>query len=96
MEGNEKQCGVNEKQSVVLVNGVRNAFEMPLIGFGTYKLHKKKVVAPTKAALACGYALVDTASVYQVCFLCCSSLSTRNRMRVMWDAFWKNGVETWS
>lgn len=44
-----------------LNNGVR----MPAVGLGTYKLAEMEAYAPVKAALECGYRLIDTASFYK-------------------------------
>mmetsp|Transcript_26630 Transcript_26630/g.86224 ORF Transcript_26630/g.86224 Transcript_26630/m.86224 type:complete len:351 (-) Transcript_26630:1752-2804(-) len=48
------------ERTVTLNNGV----EMPMVGFGTYKLKEGEVASATKAALEAGYKLVDTAFVY--------------------------------
>eukprot|EP00735_Rhodelphis_limneticus_P009457 TRINITY_DN275_c0_g1::TRINITY_DN275_c0_g1_i1::g.1717::m.1717 TRINITY_DN275_c0_g1::TRINITY_DN275_c0_g1_i1::g.1717 ORF type:complete len:314 (-),score=20.31,sp/Q6AZW2/A1A1A_DANRE/46.78/5e-90,Aldo_ket_red/PF00248.16/2.3e-61,Avirulence/PF03377.8/0.12 TRINITY_DN275_c0_g1_i1:102-1043(-) len=38
---------------------------IPLLGFGTYKLAGSECICPTRAALSCGYKLIDTATLYQ-------------------------------
>ena len=48
-------------KSVTLHNGV----EMPLLGFGTYRLKKEAVQDPVRFALEAGYRHIDTASVYR-------------------------------
>ena len=48
-------------KSVTLHNGV----EMPLLGFGTYRLKKEAVQGPVCFALEAGYRHIDTASVYR-------------------------------
>ena len=46
---------------VTLHNGV----QMPLLGFGTYRLKKEGVEDPVRFALEAGYRHIDTASVYR-------------------------------
>ena len=48
-------------KSILLNNGTR----IPQIGFGTYQLPGNEVIEPLKSALALGYQMIDTATVYR-------------------------------
>lgn len=45
---------------------LNSGYEIPLVGFGTYKLTKQEDIdKAVDAALECGYRLFDTAKLYQ-------------------------------
>jgi diketogulonate reductase-like aldo/keto reductase len=43
---------------------LHNGFKIPLLGFGTYKMHDDDIKAPILTALEAGYRLIDTAAIY--------------------------------
>ena len=53
------RTGGKDRRAMKLINGI----ELPHIGFGTYKTGANCVDA-VREAVACGYRLIDTASVY--------------------------------
>jgi len=43
---------------------LNNGIEMPQLGFGVFQVPPDEVVEPVRAALDCGYRLIDTATLY--------------------------------
>lgn len=61
MNGIDLKAGVNEKAPVVKLN---SGYDMPVVGIGTYSLHREVCVNAVCAAIQHGYRMIDTASFY--------------------------------
>lgn len=61
MNGIDLKTGVNGKAPVVKLN---SGYDMPVVGIGTYSLHREVCVNAVCAAIQHGYRMIDTASFY--------------------------------
>lgn len=61
MNGIDLKAGVNGKAPVVKLN---SGYDMPVIGIGTYSLHREVCVNAVCVAIQHGYRMIDTASFY--------------------------------
>lgn len=61
MNGIDLKAGVNGKAPVVKLN---SGYDMPVVGIGTYSLHREACVNAVYAAIQHGYRMIDTASFY--------------------------------
>lgn len=61
MNGIDLKAGVNGKALVVKLN---SGYDMPVVGIGTYSLHREVCVNAVCAAIQHGYRMIDTASFY--------------------------------
>lgn len=61
MNGIDLKAGVNGKAPVVKLN---SGYDMPVVGIGTYSLHREVCINAVCAAIQHGYRMIDTASFY--------------------------------